>query len=61
MEGLHVWRSMAYGKENVFFFSLDFFVTQTFLVSDRKKWYENHIDIFLKTWNLLRNSVTSSK
>ncbi|XP_008284914.1 E3 ubiquitin-protein ligase RNF213-like [Stegastes partitus] len=29
--------------------------------TERKTWYEKHIDIFLKTWNLLRVSVTSSK
>ncbi|XP_037626449.1 E3 ubiquitin-protein ligase rnf213-alpha-like isoform X1 [Sebastes umbrosus] len=29
--------------------------------TERRKWYEKHIDIFLKTWNLLRVSVTSSE
>ncbi|XP_073332592.1 E3 ubiquitin-protein ligase rnf213-alpha-like [Pagrus major] len=28
---------------------------------DMREWYEKHIDIFLKTWNLLRNSVTSNE
>ncbi|KAK9519509.1 hypothetical protein VZT92_022235 [Zoarces viviparus] len=28
---------------------------------DMRMWYEKHIDIFLKTWNLLRVSVTSNE
>ncbi|XP_018560281.2 LOW QUALITY PROTEIN: E3 ubiquitin-protein ligase rnf213-alpha-like [Lates calcarifer] len=29
--------------------------------SDMRTWYEKHIDIFLRTWNLLRVSVTSTE
>ncbi|XP_029285155.1 E3 ubiquitin-protein ligase rnf213-alpha-like [Cottoperca gobio] len=29
--------------------------------TEMRAWYEKHIDIFLKTWNLLRVSVTSSE
>ncbi|KAM6938634.1 E3 ubiquitin-protein ligase rnf213-alpha-like [Lycodopsis pacificus] len=29
--------------------------------TDMRMWYEKHIDIFLKTWNLLRVSVTSNE
>ncbi|XP_038571429.1 E3 ubiquitin-protein ligase rnf213-alpha-like isoform X2 [Micropterus salmoides] len=28
-------------------------------VSEMRRWYDKHIDVFLKTWNLLRVSVTS--
>ncbi|KAL7397817.1 hypothetical protein ABVT39_028331 [Epinephelus coioides] len=29
--------------------------------TEMRAWYEKHIDVFLKTWNLLRVSVTSSE
>ena len=37
------------------------FIFSTYIFSEMKTWYEKYINTFLKTWNLLRVSVTSSK